>query len=54
MDCDIDSIAKDTDGFSGSDLYELCKIAGLEAIANNSNTINNEHIEYALNELKIY
>lgn len=48
---DLDDILKDTDGFSGSDLFELCKLAGLEAISENRKNINKEDLQTALNLL---
>jgi len=50
--CDFSQVLKDTDGFSGSDLFELCKLAGLEAISNNRSNISSDDLNYALNLLK--
>ena len=50
--CDFSQVLKDTNGFSGSDLFELCKLAGLEAISNNRSNISSDDLKCALNLLK--
>ena len=50
-DLDMKQINEDTIGFSGSDLYELCKLAGLEALALKQNEITTENLEIALENL---
>lgn len=50
---DLDEILKDTDGFSGSDLFELCKLAGLESLSHNRDSITLEDIKFAYDQLKI-
>ena len=48
---DLAEILKDTDGFSGSDLFELCKLSGLEAISDNRESITIEDVKSSLNLL---
>ena len=50
---DLDQISKDTEGFSGSDLFELCKLSGLESISDNRDKILLKDIQFAFNQLKI-
>lgn len=45
---DLCEILKDTDGFSGSDLFELCKLSGLEAISENRENITIEDLQTSL------
>jgi len=45
---DLCEILKDTDGFSGSDLFELCKLSGLEAIYENRENITIEDLQSSL------
>ena len=49
---DLSSVLKDTNGFSGSDLFELCKLSGLESVYNNRKTIELEDVQTAIEELK--
>jgi SpoVK/Ycf46/Vps4 family AAA+-type ATPase len=50
----LDQILKDTSGFSGSDLFELCKLAGLEAISENRiDDINLNDLNIALKQLSV-
>lgn len=49
---DLCEILKDTDGFSGSDLFELCKLSGLEAISENRDIITLEDIRSSLKLLQ--
>lgn len=51
---DLDQILKDTDGYSGSDLFELCKLSGLESMSQNRLKITNKDIENAFKQLNIY
>jgi ATP-dependent 26S proteasome regulatory subunit len=48
---DLENILKDTDGFSGSDLFEMCKLAGLEAISEKRDTITLDDLNTALKQL---
>ena len=50
-DIDLTDIVQKTDGFSGSDLFELCKLAGLECISNNKDIISLADLEIALSQL---
>jgi ATP-dependent 26S proteasome regulatory subunit len=45
---ELDAILKDTEGFSGSDLFELCKLAGLEAISQERKNIVLEDVKTAV------
>ena len=49
---DLCEILKDTDGFSGSDLFELCKLSGLEAISENRENITIEDLQSSLKLLQ--
>lgn len=45
---ELDSVLKETDTFSGSDLFELCKLAGLEAISHDRKNITEDDLSVAL------
>jgi len=45
---DISEIQKNTEGFSGSDIFELCKMAGTEALYNDRTNIIKDDLLYAL------
>ena len=47
-DLNLCEILKDTDGFCGSDLFELCKLSGLEAISENRDIITIEDLQSSL------
>ena len=48
---DLSQILKDTDGFSGSDLFELCKLSALESLSNDRNNILIEDVNIQLRRI---
>ena len=53
-DVDLKKLAKVTEGYSGADLENLCREAGMEAIRENINAkvVTMEHFRRAMNNVK--
>jgi transitional endoplasmic reticulum ATPase len=51
-DVDINTLATGTRDFSGADLENLCREAGMEAIRENKKQITKEHFEKAMEKIK--
>jgi len=49
---DLEEVLKHTEAFSGSDLFELCKLAGLEAISENRKNITESDLTIGLELLR--